>query len=515
MLNKTPLAYLYWLTLAWGVAIFWIAPHTPLTDLPQHAGQIALLNDLLFGQPTWGELFNINLLTPYLSTYAVATALSQAMSIANAFKLLLSIGYLAFVCTCIQLRKHFKVSPRLDWLFVLPFFGFAYQYGFLSFVLSAPIGLWFILVADQYAENTTKSIAIKLTAIGLLLLMSHGLMFLFALGVGAAFLLIKNYAVATSLKMKSLALKILPYVILTLAFGFIFMANAHTNKALGLAEYSIEASQNGLKNLELIRIPQAFFYTLAGSKISIYPLVHIPVMVILLAAPWLFGLRIQVRNLPANLFFIAIATLFALVPGYIFGTYFVYQRFSIFIIPSYALLFTLQTKHANSTLIPNITLALLIAACWSTLALNTVRAFSFKKEAAGFEQLITQLKPGQKALALILDPISKADNNSIAYTHYPLWYQAEKNGVVYDNFAIYAPMPVRFKPGHVHLGYEHADANTFEWLKHQGGLYTYFFVRTAADGEIPQSWFKNAPCQPKLIARDGQWRIYQNQVCKK
>ena len=202
-------------------------------------------------------------------------------------------------------------------------------------------------------------------------------------------------------------------------------------------------------------------------------------------------------------------------PGYIFGTYFVYQRFSIFIIPSYALLFTLQTKHANSTLIPNITLVLLIAACWSTLALNTVRAFNFKKEAAGFEQLITQLKPGQKALALILDPISKADNNSIAYTHYPLWYQAEKNGVVYDNFAIYAPMPVRFKPGHVHLGYEHADANTFEWLKHQGGLYTYFFVRTAADGEIPQSWFKNAPCQPKLIARDGQWQIYQNQVCKK
>jgi hypothetical protein len=217
-------------------------------------------------------------------------------------------------------------------------------------------------------------------------------------------------------------------------------------------------------------------------------------------------------------FFILIIVVFAFVPGYIFGTYFVYQRFSLFIIPSYALLFTLssspfRTHTLNSNLMQNIMLALLVAACWSVLALNTVNTISFKKEAADFDQLIVSLQPGQKALSLILDPISKADNNSIAYTHYPLWYQAEKNGLVYDNFAIYAPMPVRFRPGQVHLGYDRADPTSFDWIKHKGSMYKYFFIRTSTNGHIPINWFKNAPCLPKVIASKGQWLIYENQAC--
>ena len=504
--------FLYLLTLGWGVVNFWLAPHTPLTDLPQHAGQIALLNDLLFGQSKWGEMFSINWLTPYLSTYAISAILSQVMSITAAFKLLLSVGYLAFVFMCIQLRKHFKVDERLDWLFVLPFFGFASKYGFLSFVLSAPIGLWFILVADNYAEHKTHANAIKLTAIGLLLLISHGLMFLFAFGVGFALLFLRT------LKIKYLILKTMPYIILLLAFSAIFLVNLQLNKRLGLAEYSIEASQAGLKILELVRVPQAFFYTLVGSKISIFPLIHIPVTVILLIAPWLLGLRIHFRNLPACTFFFMIVVVFALVPGYIFGTYFVYQRFALFIIPSYALLFTKQTStvnlgQSNSSVIHNMTLLLLIIACWSVLAFNSFTTLSFKKEAADIDQLIASLEPGQKALSLIIDPISKADNNSLAYTNYPLWYQAEKNGLVYDNFAIYAPMPVRFKPEYMHLGYERADPTSFDWLKHKGSMYKYFFVRTGIKQQIPRGWFKNAPCAPKIIASKGQWIIYENQSC--
>jgi hypothetical protein len=506
------LSFLYIFTLAWGVTTFWIAPHPPLTDLPQHAGQIALLNDLLFGQSRWSEQFSINLLTPYLSTYAISVILSQVMSIATTFKLLLSIGYLAFVYMCIQLRKHFKVDARLDWLFVLPFFGFACKYGFLSFVLSAPIGLWFILVADKYAENTTKSYAIQLTSIGLLLLISHGLMFLFAFGVGFALLFLR------ALKIKYLISKTMPYIIILLAFSVIFLVNIQLNKSLGLTEYSIEGSQNGLKNLELIRIPQAFFYLLAGSKISIFPLIHIPVIFILLIAPWIFGLRINFRNIPACTFFIIIIAIFAFVPGYIFGTYFVYQRFSLFIIPSYALLFTLQSSHFKAhtlyaELIQKTMLMILIGACWIVLAFNTLSAVNFKKEAAEFDQLIGSLQPGHKALSLILDPISKADNNSIAYMHYPLWYQAEKNGLVYDNFAIYAPMPVRFKPGQVHLGYDRSDPASFDWIKHKGYMYKYFFVRTRINGAIPINWFKNAPCSPQVIAHKGQWLIYESQSC--
>ena len=53
---------LFALTVFWGAAIVWLAPHPPMIDLPQHAGQLALLKQLLFGQSPWADLFQVCLL---------------------------------------------------------------------------------------------------------------------------------------------------------------------------------------------------------------------------------------------------------------------------------------------------------------------------------------------------------------------------------------------------------------------------------------------------------------------
>ena len=71
--------WLFLLTSAWGMLIFWLAPHPPMIDLPEHAAQVALLRDLLLGQSPWGDLFRINLFTPYLLGYALALPLSFLM----------------------------------------------------------------------------------------------------------------------------------------------------------------------------------------------------------------------------------------------------------------------------------------------------------------------------------------------------------------------------------------------------------------------------------------------------
>ncbi len=516
---------LYFITVAWALITIWIAPHLPLADLPQHAAQVALIKDLLLNQSEWSNIFQVNYLTPYITTYGIAILLSFFVSVSTAFKILISINYLAFIYICIQLRKHFKIDSRMDWLFILPFFGFSYQYGFISYLLAVPIGLWFILLADRYAQNPTKSSAFILIIVGALLLESHGLMFVFSLGVGGLILLLRIR------KVKYL-LYFLPYLILLITFSIMFIANAEFNAKLGLLDYTLSTRNNGFSLFNFItnlftelpkRLSQAYFYNLAGSKISISPFVHTPAILLLILSPWLFGLRINWQNKTPLIIFSSLVLLFISVPVYTFGTYFIYQRFSILIIPSYVLLFT-KTSYteglSTSNLTRNSTLMLLILTCWGVLSFNSAAAWGFRQESTDINNIISSLEPGHKAVSIIYNPISEANNKSLAYVHYPLWYQAEKHGLVYPNFAVYAPMPARFNQKEMYddvltLDTDGDNGLSFDWAKQHGENFRYFFVRNYAlkDTRIPKIIFKNAPCQPKIIAKKGRWVVYEKAPC--
>jgi len=124
---------LFLATVAWAVAIVWLAPHPPMIDLPQHAGQVALLSQLLAGHSPWSHLVQPNLLTPYLGAFAPALPLSYVLPVATVLKILLSVAYLAFVWLGVALRRRFGADARLDWLCVPGFFGYAYEWGFLTF----------------------------------------------------------------------------------------------------------------------------------------------------------------------------------------------------------------------------------------------------------------------------------------------------------------------------------------------------------------------------------------------
>src|SRR4051794_34239042 len=92
-------------TVLFAAATFWFVHRPPMADLPQHAGQIALLRDLVFGQSKWQALVQVNWFTPYLAGYLPALLLSFVMPVLAALKLLLTVAYLGFVCACIALRR--------------------------------------------------------------------------------------------------------------------------------------------------------------------------------------------------------------------------------------------------------------------------------------------------------------------------------------------------------------------------------------------------------------------------
>lgn len=487
---------------AWGAMIFWIAPHPPMVDFPQHAAQISLLKELLTGNSPWSGQLQINLVTPYLIGYGLATLLSFLMPIVTAMKLLLSLAYILFVAVCIRYRKRVSADSRLDWIFIPTFFGFCYSWGLYTFLLAAPIGLYFILQAERYASRPTIRRGAVVIAIGLLLLISHGMTFVLGWGTGLTLLTLRMR------QWKALT-RYLPYAILLLA-GYIFYESGK----------QIDAT--------LIQSPVAFDYgtSMLGRmrEAALFPFSSqmkigtdrsfIPVVLAIFIAPFLLGLRLNWRHPAAWAPFVCVATLFFGLPNTADNTALLYSRYSLFLLPVYAWLFTSgepgkETAFQRKGIWPALSLTILVLACSYVLGLTSLRVWRFSQETKEFDAKVRQLAFGHRALGLIFDPSSQAAENYVPYVHYTAWYQAENKGLTDFNFAWFTPQVVRYRPGAgpaVSLGFEWVPGS-FDWKKHQGASYRYFFVRGKHDaGQL----FRTAPCIPKVVIDSAPWKVYEN-----
>jgi len=505
--------FLFALTVAWGCLIFWFAPHPPMVDLPQHAGQIVLLRDMLLGQCSWSDFFRINLFTPYLIGYGLALPLSLILPVATALKVMLSLAYIAFVSMSVKLRKHFGADERLDWWFVLSFFGFACQWGFFTFLVAAPVGLLFILVSDRYARDQTNAKALGTLAVGLVLLVSHGLVFLFGLLIFFAFLL------ARARNLRALVVGAWPFFILVVMCGIYFLISQKNNAGLNFPS-KITWAFGSYNLLGFGKILKALAFSVSISFTSlrgISLIVQLCAILILIGSPWIWGLRINPRNLPSWIPFGIVMLIIVIVPSFALSTSFLYERFALFLFPAYAWMFagaTDSTRPAvNAGIAAKAVMPLLILCCWANLTLHACDAWKFGKETAPFDEIVSSLKPGKRALALIFDTDSKAASNPVVYDHYAVWYQAEEKGLVDFNFAWFPPQIVRFKLDHlpaVRPSFE-GESSEFSWVKSRGDDYHYFFVRSAKP--VPGDFFKGASCSPKLIAETGMWSVFENLPC--
>ena len=114
-----------------------------MVDLAAHAGQITLLKDLIAGRSPWADTFFVNPLTPYLLGYCIATSFSFVMPVLVAVKLTISVTYFAFVLSAVKVSRYFGSSHYLDWTILPVFFGLPFVWGYLPFLVAAPVGLFF------------------------------------------------------------------------------------------------------------------------------------------------------------------------------------------------------------------------------------------------------------------------------------------------------------------------------------------------------------------------------------
>lgn len=484
-----------------------------MVDMAQHAGQVSLLHDLVAGTSPWSDVFRINLFTPYLVGYGLALPLSFILPVGMALKLILSLAYVAFVFALVSLRKHFDADARLDWLFLLSFFGPAYHWGFFTFLTAAPVTIWFILVADRYALKPSLKGGIATALMGVALLLSHGLMFVFGFAVAGALYTVRCFSVRPG--MRRWLLGSWPFLVSGLACAAYFLISTKFQQQYGGVINAVAW------NLDWKRLPKLFINSLAGKT----NLAVIVASVVLPFIPWMLGLRID-RNRPATWVMFGITLVIALtVPVFAMLTGLLYVRFALFTFPAYALMFTLARDSAGTrqdasrdsgnfmSRTARLAMPLMIAATWLMLANHSVQAWRFAQESKDFQAVLAAMQPAQRVLSLPFARRSEAANNDYAYLHFATWYQSEKQGMVDFNFAWFPPQVARFKADHlpaVSYGFEH-EPGEFDWRKHHGENYRYFVVRHTEP--LSRDLFKGADCEPVQLLTSGAWILFERRNC--
>jgi hypothetical protein len=479
----------YVTTVLAAASIFWLAPRPPMVDLPQHAAQISLWHDLLTGQSPWTDLFLINVLTPYLTAYSLALGLSFIVSATTAFKILLTIGLIAFVISCVQLRREFGADERLDWVFIPSFFGFAYEWGFATFLISSPICLQFIRLARLQAASTNLKRDAGIYALGVTLLFSHGLLFLFAGLIGGMLLL------QTTTSIRSFVRHAIPYVLMLVTCIVFMWATRRIDEPAPLNEIDWPAPYERLATL--------------GFEIqSAESLIFLPLTVLLFVAILLLRPNFLKK---AAIPLAAVIMVYFLVPHLAYGTAFLYQRFALFILPFIAFA-CLKSNSAPPTQARLCHIALMVGCC-GLLSLHAQRAIAFARETVDFERIIEAAEPGRRAASIVHNRRSRATRHHAHMVHMPAWYQADKHGLVEFNFAYFHPQVVRYKSfPYKGFGFDQ-DVPEFDWSLPQARIYDYYIVHQFP-GSLPAEFTKNPVCETKLIKSAGLWSLFERGTCK-
>jgi hypothetical protein len=483
-----------------GVTAIWAAPRPEMIDLPQHAAQVALLRDLALGRSPWAGEVHVNLATPYLIGYGLALPLSFVMPAVAALKTLLTMAYAGFIAVCIGIRRELGASRKLDAYYAFSFFGFAYAWGMYTFLVAAPVGLGFIWLCVRYARTGLAKQGLGVAALGLVLLFSHGLIFLFACAIGALLVLVRAAG------LRQLVARSWPFWVLLAACAGLFLVTGQQEAAVD-HEFGAHFAMGPWPAHVRSILANAF-----DAPYRKWPALCFPVFA---GLPLLAGCRPDWRAREAVVIAAGALAAVAFGPHYAWSTSMLYERFALFLPPAYAWLLREEPPAPGSLALrlqPRLGL-LAGLACAALLAQHARLSVEFGREQRDFEGLLAAAEPGQRALTLVFDSASEVDGNRDAYLHYALWYQAERRGFVDFNFAAFHPQIARFRPGHFPPLDEFLaqDPSQFAWRANGGDRYRYFFVRSA--GPPPASLFAGAPCAPVQIAGAGKWRLYERRAC--
>ncbi len=459
----------------------------PMVDLPQHAAQIALLRDVLAGETPFASLFEVQLFTPYWFGYSLLFLLAKPLGVVRAAKALVALTMIAYAWAASHFAARAKVAPHWRWLFVPLPFGFAYEWGFLNFLVAVPLGFVFLAQIDRESRERSWREVLVLVAWVHLLFFAHVLVMAYFVAVAALLLHVPNPR--QWLRRVAPLASVGPVVILWVLGKRAAAGEVRVPPVWGWHWGRVEA------------LPSTLFSLPLGD-------VYLALALVLATAPLLCGYR--VRRSPAALAPFAFHALVMLLgPHVAFGTSFVYERFGYVGLPLLALAFeeapagpsVVRARRALEPVYAFVALAM--------LAVHLRRAVRYEAESAAFREVIAEAKPGRRMLGM---PFLRGGVSYQAptYVHYATWYSSLRGGLAEFSFATFFPQVVRYRSGVRPLATDRVNwsPELFSWDEWKREGYTYFLVRQAHD---PQNELFPAGAVRRVAARGGWWLFEVNE----
>ena len=499
-----------WILLATSVIAVipvWISRYPPMSDLPQHAAQVALLRDLHNPQFPYAGMFHLNWFTPYLFGYLLVYFLSAFIGIVAACKTAVSLFVVGLPLSTGFLIDSIGIDPFWAILTIPCAYGFAYQWGFLNFLIAAPLGICFLAFVIRHRQIFSSVPAVFFAIYAVALFFCHALICAF-FGICAVL-----FILTTAGSIRAATYRILPLTAV-IPVALLWLQRTATNPAAmrpGRGDWNwLTTTEPYYQSLsEELHLRSAFWGRLTGftpNLLGVFPSWwHLAIAVALIALPFLAGLRFNNRFAYRLPLLLCVAVLLWC-PETIFGTDFVYQRFTMFAIPMLLVSLAGPFHLTKRTLVVKLAALLIVVGLVNTAV---TRAKAFNVETNGFSHALALMEPGQRVLSLAFD---HEDGVSIAPTflHFPSWYAAEKQGLVDPSVAMMHPELVLYRtgatPAAVLWDFEW-DPDEFQWSDYSGNQYRYFVVRSQEDHTT--SLFSDASCPVQLRFHQEEWWLYE------
>lgn len=468
-----------------GLPVF-LPLYPAMADVPQHAAQIASLKALLTGGGwVFSGMFELNVFTPYWLGYGLVMVLENFLGLAFAMKTVIATSLCLYVWAAASFCVRMGMPAQWRWAFLLLPFGFAYQWGFLNFIVAAPFGFIFLMQVLRLKDRSGILPAMQLVAWVHFLFFAHLLIAAFFCAI-AIFLLAdpwKGWRIWIARSLPILAILPVTCIWLLVSFNSVPEARGETVWLIG-ANRLIEFLP------ALVSSPPSFIGQLVG--------------LLFLAIPWIAGARPKRSMLawaPLGLYIVWMLC----VPHALGGNAFTYQRFGLFGLPLYFLCFeSTGVENKRYQRLTGIGIALIAV---SFVGWHSVRALVFDAEVRGYQVVTERAAPGKRMLMLAFNRMSQSSNAPL-HMHTAGWYQAESGGLAEFSFARFWGMPIRYKsgsPSEIYPNFEWVPG-TLDWERHKGSLYDYFLVRHPLDAADWMS--EKSENTVQLLARSGEWQLY-------
>ena len=477
---------LFYLALLLAVTPLWLTHYIPGVDLPGQAAQAAALKEIWRGNPVFIDLFELNLLTPYITGTVLLALLSYVFPAGVAVKLILSGVVVATPILAGRLLDAIGGDSRWRWLLIPSTYSFAFYWGFFPFVTAVPFGLVLLLLTVRLHQKPSSSLSVLIATYSVFLFFSHLLVLCLCSLLALAWLAGCNYR-----RPKRLAILSLPYTASLPLIGVWLFSTL--NSASYMSEDRIVFGPVWKRLLDIsvqsTGLDGSFFW------------VSILVFVIIVALP--FASRMRLTRKPEKwLMALCGLAVFMLFPNFGMGTVFLYDRFGLYL-P--ILWFVLWERTGDDTARWH-WLGMIAVFIWA--GVNVLRFSAFNLETIGFDKIMAEMEPGKRALSFVSTHRSNQFTAPV-FLHFLSWYQVERRGVVDYNFGMFYGTMVRYQPEKRPPFGDGLAWNpaTFDWHKNGGSTYDYFVIRSRTD--VSAEIFKDQRPSVKLVLNADWWWLYE------